>query len=149
MRIVFFFKQKTAYGMRISDWSSDVCSSDLHVHEIIKTHSLCCWPQAPAATSVALAIAPIWRNGQPALRRLKPPLPDPATMVDAGWSSPVARQAHNLKVAGSNPAPATNAIKLKTPPLPPALSFTAKPTKTLTNRNRPPKRTTHPTRKST
>src|SRR3546814_5777757 len=27
--IVFFFKQKTAYEMRISDWSSDVCSSDL------------------------------------------------------------------------------------------------------------------------
>src|SRR3546814_5984514 len=29
--IFFFFKQKTAYEMRISDWSSDVCSSDLHV----------------------------------------------------------------------------------------------------------------------
>src|SRR3546814_3791405 len=29
--VVFFFcKQKTAYEMRISDWSSDVCSSDLH-----------------------------------------------------------------------------------------------------------------------
>src|SRR3546814_5803999 len=28
-RVVFFFKQKTAYEMRISDWSSDVCSSDL------------------------------------------------------------------------------------------------------------------------
>src|SRR3546814_5919391 len=28
--IVFFFKQKTAYEMRISDWSSDVCSSDLY-----------------------------------------------------------------------------------------------------------------------
>src|SRR3546814_9848363 len=28
---VFFFKQKTAYEMRISDWSSDVCSSDLEV----------------------------------------------------------------------------------------------------------------------
>ena len=27
---------------------------------------------------------------------------------DAGWSSPVARQAHNLKVLGSNPSPATN-----------------------------------------
>src|SRR3546814_13288990 len=26
----FFFKQKTAYEIRISDWSSDVCSSDLH-----------------------------------------------------------------------------------------------------------------------
>src|SRR3546814_11393061 len=31
---VFFFKQKTAYEMRISDWSSDVCSSDL-------------WPTSP------------------------------------------------------------------------------------------------------
>src|SRR3546814_8423031 len=29
--IVFFFKQKTAYEMRISDWSSDVCSSDLRI----------------------------------------------------------------------------------------------------------------------
>src|SRR3546814_10550231 len=27
---LFFFKQKTAYELRISDWSSDVCSSDLH-----------------------------------------------------------------------------------------------------------------------
>src|SRR3546814_10364605 len=30
---VFFFKQKTAYEMRISDWSSDVCSSDLSAAE--------------------------------------------------------------------------------------------------------------------
>src|SRR3546814_2592222 len=30
----FFFKQKTAYEMRISDWSSDVCSSDLVLLEI-------------------------------------------------------------------------------------------------------------------
>src|SRR3546814_2049942 len=30
----FFFKQKTAYEMRISDWSSDVCSSDLDPHEL-------------------------------------------------------------------------------------------------------------------
>src|SRR3546814_5379574 len=29
--VIFFFKQKTAYEMRISDWSSDVCSSDLLV----------------------------------------------------------------------------------------------------------------------
>src|SRR3546814_1620279 len=34
---VFFFKQKTAYEMRISDWSSDVCSSDLHV-QCKRTH---------------------------------------------------------------------------------------------------------------
>src|SRR3546814_10165963 len=29
--VLFFFKQKTAYEMRISDWSSDVCSSDLRL----------------------------------------------------------------------------------------------------------------------
>src|SRR3546814_6575921 len=32
MDLFFFFKQKTAYEMRISDWSSDVCSSDLNQH---------------------------------------------------------------------------------------------------------------------
>src|SRR3546814_16430976 len=32
---VLFFKQKTAYEMRISDWSSDVCSSDLIVRHIV------------------------------------------------------------------------------------------------------------------
>src|SRR3546814_5131316 len=31
--IFLFFKQKTAYEVRISDWSSDVCSSDLHIRE--------------------------------------------------------------------------------------------------------------------
>src|SRR3546814_4925470 len=31
---VFFFKQKTAYEMRISDWSSDVCSSDLIIMRV-------------------------------------------------------------------------------------------------------------------
>src|SRR3546814_3097322 len=30
---LFFFKQKTAYEMRISDWSSDVCSSDLAAYQ--------------------------------------------------------------------------------------------------------------------
>src|SRR3546814_6126412 len=39
--LIFFFKQKTAYEMRISDWSSDVCSSDLpavgvHAQQIMR-----------------------------------------------------------------------------------------------------------------
>src|SRR3546814_6363583 len=42
--VFFFFKQKTAYDMRISDWSSDVCSSDLNY----RTQVL------PAASRVAL-----------------------------------------------------------------------------------------------
>src|SRR3546814_797176 len=34
---LFFFKQKTAYEMRISDWSSDVCSSDLIINLVVIT----------------------------------------------------------------------------------------------------------------
>src|SRR3546814_1572232 len=34
--VFFFFKQKTAYEMRISDWSSDVCSSDLTIKGVQK-----------------------------------------------------------------------------------------------------------------
>src|SRR3546814_1046877 len=38
--VFFFFKQKTAYEMRISDWSSDVCSSDLRGHPGQSLHSI-------------------------------------------------------------------------------------------------------------
>src|SRR3546814_7699308 len=39
MCLVFFFKHKTAYEMRISDWSSDVCSSDLMLAELMRLKS--------------------------------------------------------------------------------------------------------------
>src|SRR3546814_14239297 len=48
--LVFFFKQKTAYEMRISDWSSDVCSSDL---------TDCAATDIPSPTSSS---AKAWRN---------------------------------------------------------------------------------------
>src|SRR3546814_2563425 len=38
--VFFFFKQKTAYEMRISDWSSDVCSSDLPGAQGLVEHGL-------------------------------------------------------------------------------------------------------------
>src|SRR3546814_14348551 len=41
MSIFFVFKQKTAYEMRISDWSSDVCSSDLMPHASGQPHCRC------------------------------------------------------------------------------------------------------------
>src|SRR3546814_5185074 len=45
--VFFFFKQKTAYEMRISDWSSDVCSSDLFLaRDVLKRH--------PGATVIAV-----------------------------------------------------------------------------------------------
>ena len=40
--------------------------------------------------------------------RMHPPATEDQIYHGAGWSSPVARQAHNLKVVGSNPTPATN-----------------------------------------
>src|SRR3546814_20247242 len=53
---VFFFKQKTAYELRISDWSSDVCSSDLRGFA----------EGAPSASSHGTAVASlIIRGGSP------------------------------------------------------------------------------------
>src|SRR3546814_4501582 len=38
----FFFKQKTAYELRISDWSSDVCSSDLYLMPLLAGEEVWC-----------------------------------------------------------------------------------------------------------
>src|SRR3546814_4490511 len=40
MLCIFFFKQKTAYELRISDWSSDVCSSDLLEQERLAARAI-------------------------------------------------------------------------------------------------------------
>src|SRR3546814_10410430 len=53
--VVFFFKQKTAYDMRISDWSSDVCSSDLAV---LMT-AIGSWPATHAAEPAVEADVPV------------------------------------------------------------------------------------------
>src|SRR3546814_19960917 len=54
---VFFFKQKTAYELRISDWSSDVCSSDLKLADGI-ARPLASLPQAAVAERVLPAVEP-------------------------------------------------------------------------------------------
>src|SRR3546814_7846904 len=59
--LFFFFKQKTAYEMRISDWSSDVCSSDLFgsalfLIDILRTRGIAfppgTWVSAGAITGI-------------------------------------------------------------------------------------------------
>src|SRR3546814_9162769 len=56
---VFFFKQKTAYEMRISDWSSDVCSSDLELSDrLFLALRLVHRPTAPV--TAASCAAKIW-----------------------------------------------------------------------------------------
>src|SRR3546814_18506861 len=67
--MVFFFKQKTAYEMRISDWSSDVCSSDLRS---TPARSVASSPTMPAACAAA--------------RRKTPTTPSPAS----AWYWPMA-----------------------------------------------------------
>ena len=53
------------------------------------------------AAQAALSVGSHFKSGKPTL----------TSYLDAGWSSPVARQAHNLKVTGSNPVPATKHTK--------------------------------------
>src|SRR3546814_7044361 len=49
--LFFFFKQKTAYEMRISDWSSDVCSSDLKIHGHIPVNNTAAGTKAAGMAS--------------------------------------------------------------------------------------------------
>src|SRR3546814_2279410 len=63
MVFFFFFKQKTAYEMRISDWSSDVCSSDLPARR---------QPAIPATGAVASAHLPPKDTAMRLAHRLSP-----------------------------------------------------------------------------
>src|SRR3546814_3311147 len=67
--LIFFFKQKTAYEMRISDWSSDVCSSDLRGE---RRHGLGQARHQPAAEGAKFAIL----DDQPELDRIEPQPPE-------------------------------------------------------------------------
>src|SRR3546814_11283386 len=70
----FFFKQKTAYEMRISDWSSDVCSSDLTTTASAPNSMLALSPalaarrmaarRARPASSAALPETKVWREAE-------------------------------------------------------------------------------------
>src|SRR3546814_19319128 len=64
--VVCFFKQKTAYEMRISDWSSDVCSSDLAGDQHQPDRR---WPGGGRGVAGAGHVRPSWsRAGGPAGR---------------------------------------------------------------------------------
>src|SRR3546814_7464472 len=73
---VFFFKQKTAYEMRISDWSSDVCSSDLICKQVMDVFANAILPRAQClvgyflrdreeALIIAYGMAPYHSNDLP------------------------------------------------------------------------------------
>src|SRR3546814_16699743 len=57
--VVFFFKQTTAYEMRISDWSSDVCSSDLSASGAMGCTTLSFAPVRTLTTCLPLRVSAI------------------------------------------------------------------------------------------
>src|SRR3546814_7310614 len=77
----FFFKQKTAYEMRISDWSSDVCSSDLRSSEPGASGPMIsmCEPVRCPNACIAERHRPAWQRGADEARLLlrEKRLPEP------------------------------------------------------------------------
>src|SRR3546814_6238263 len=68
---IFFFKQKTAYEMRISDWSADVCSSDLIAEPVDRARRRChrnprLAGYVPQCRHTAGPLSLIWRGAAPA-----------------------------------------------------------------------------------
>src|SRR3546814_19139924 len=84
--IVFFFKQMTAYEMRISDWSSDVCSSDLVNGSFNRLNPLL--PAIALPVKSALVINIIMRmNAPPAAKFILYPTPLVCSYVTQCWSN--------------------------------------------------------------
>src|SRR3546814_13302415 len=82
MYVFFFFKQKTAYEMRISDWSSDVCSSDLVTLESVRLRVLMISRQKPQiAEEMMTMIWPGVAASSPGRSTMKAPA-NPIRMAD-------------------------------------------------------------------
>src|SRR3546814_3477551 len=87
----FFFKQKTAYELRISDWSSDVCSSDLKVRSIAHPHL-----HAPVAIMIVAPFGPATLAIMPAPG---PPVAAPiAAVVMPPVAPPVRSEEHTSEL---------------------------------------------------
>src|SRR3546814_13106550 len=80
----FFFKQKTAYEMRISDWSSDVCSSDLD--DTLEPTASITWDWVARSAGCACQVRGASPAGNPAL-------PDASTMIMMPPINPAAKMA--------------------------------------------------------
>src|SRR3546814_1501833 len=81
--LVCFFKQRTTYEMRISDWSSDVCSSDLVAHDDPEERPTC----IVLTGQSGMGKTSILREAQ---RRLAEAFPEPADWGEARYQ-PVLR----------------------------------------------------------
>src|SRR3546814_8905865 len=78
----FFFKQKTAYEMRISDWSSDVCSSDLPTYSPRKSTAAAGVPLCALLIASLLLAGCIPHSPPPKTGGAAPPVAQPESKVD-------------------------------------------------------------------
>src|SRR3546814_18262125 len=85
---VFFFKQKTAYEMRISDWSSDVCSSDLPtaIRPLIESSVLRCSSARSSTTVDATDRARQKTSPAPAVQPPRCTRPAPTRAATTIWT---------------------------------------------------------------
>src|SRR3546814_5200937 len=90
--VVFFFKQKTAYEMRISDWSSDVCSSDLASALAPRSYAQLSGGER-ARVQLARVLAQIWRSPNGASRYLL--LDEPTAHLDLAFQHACLRLARD------------------------------------------------------
>src|SRR3546814_17580636 len=100
---VFFFKQKTAYEMRISDWSSDVCSSDLWrswgLGDVVRddyTRNIPQGTSAIATGNLGWDLLALGEQGTPPIAM------DPFTLETkgiVGWSNKLSPGLHELRSA--------------------------------------------------
>src|SRR3546814_5840575 len=103
MCVFFFFKQKTAYEMRISDWSSDVCSSDLYRLCLGRRVSNCpyrCgkYKRYPLAPKPGLKLEP---EPEESKRGPEPePKPNDSTAPGAWLRRPLALFDHSVQAVG-------------------------------------------------
>src|SRR3546814_5235751 len=132
----FFFRQKTAYEMRISDWSSDVCSSDLvHAETSVFVRLPDDFPVRPGAYRAGLEyidtrepvaledFQALVRNHQPAwpgdlvAQRLAPRLAVDMSEVEAELAARLHRARQRLQAPAAGHTPADDGIERKSPRL--------------------------------
>src|SRR3546814_1882835 len=100
--LFFFFKQKSAYECRISDWSSDVCSSD-RVRGCLPGMGIACRRGTPGAIRSERR-RPLFRGRQddPETRQCAPPRPDQQCPEQAGRRGRKARGICFLAIASDS-----------------------------------------------
>src|SRR3546814_1672839 len=94
---VFFFKQKTAYEMRISDWSSDVCSSDLST-------SVAASPSRHSQSQAAKAPP---RQANSAIRKT------PVRLRNASTASEISSRIEATSISAALPAESPRSVELR------------------------------------